>query len=130
MYPLENFYDGSSTTTFTNTNNCSTRNKYRRNYQQQIQQQQLIQQHYQIQQHQLNQAQQGNAAQFVKLIDNQNNSSTMRSNTNNTNSNFFVSPALSATSNRRHLSGSFLERIKYRFETFSIFSIYITKMSY
>ena len=116
MYPLENFYDTSmfnnNNTTCTNTNtnnNCSTRHKQRRNFQQQQQQQQQFQINHQN-------LQQG---QFAKLIENQasngnNANGTLHSNTNNTNSNFFVSPALSSTSNRRLANGSFLERMKYR----------------
>lgn len=115
LYPLENFYDGSTfggNTMANNSNNnnnsgsCSTRHKFKRNYH--LQQQQQLQ--FQIQQQ----------GQFVKLIEsnnsstNNNSSNTLRSNTNHTNSNFFVSPALSASSNRRLSSGSFFERFKFR----------------
>ncbi len=112
MYPLENFYDTSTfnnntTSTNTNTNNnFSTRHKQRRNFQQQQQQQQFQINHQNLQQ-----------GQFAKLIENQainNANGTLHSNTNNTNSNFFASPALSTTSNRRLANGSFLERVKYR----------------
>ena len=113
LYPLESFYEGTASinnsnvpSTYNNpllgnTNNCSMRHKRKCD-----QQKQLIQQHYQIQQQQ-------QGSHLAKLIENHNNSGTMHSNTNNTNSNFFVSPALSASSNRR-LNGSLLERIKYR----------------
>lgn len=77
-------------------NNFSTRHKQRRNLQQQHQFQQPLPPN-----------------QFTKLIENQTNG-TLHSNTNNTNSNFFVSPTLSASSNRRLANGSFLERLKYR----------------
>ena len=104
LYPLENFYDSSSfnnNTVSTNTNNFSTRHKQKRIFQQQP--------HQQFQH--LNHQQQ----QFAKLMENQQNTNgTLHSNTNNTNSNYFVSPALSATSNRRLSNGSFLERFKYR----------------
>lgn len=82
-------------------NNFSTRHKQRRNLQQQQQQFQLAHQQ---------------PSQFTKLIENQaaHMNATLHSNTNNTNSNFFVSPALSASSNRRLANGSFLERLKYR----------------
>ena len=112
LYPLESFYEGTASinnsnvpSTYNkpllgNTNNCSMRHKRKCD-----QQKQLIQQHYQIQQQQ-------QGSHLAKLIENHN-SGTMHSNTNNTNSNFFVSPALSASSNRR-LNGSLLERIKYR----------------
>jgi transcription initiation factor TFIID subunit TAF12 len=143
LYPLESFYEGSifNTASKANTNLCTNKkqkkNKNSFNQHKNIQQQQLQlqQQHQQQQQQQLQQQQQQQQQQqhhfqlqqqghFVKLLEssNPNNSSnmtgTLHSNTNHTNSNFFVSPALSAVSNRRHSDGSFLNRFKYRYYFF------------
>ena len=126
LYPVESGYD--SSTFYNNTNTTSLHNKsftlnkqkYKLNYQQQLQQQ-LIQQHQMQQQQQQQQFhsqhthQHRHAGPFAKLLENAmgNNTGTIHSNTNNTNSNFFVSPTLSTESNRRH-GNSLLNRIKYR----------------
>ena len=112
---MENLYDGSGIfgnasnyinpiVNSSNTNNYSTRRKPQKNY------------------HQLNGQQNMSTQQnqLVKLLENNNiNSSnltsTLPSNSNHTNSNFFASPTLSVKSNRRH-EDSLFNSLKYRYK--------------
>jgi hypothetical protein len=90
IYSSDTFYDGS--TTFGKSNSFHTNSRHNsKRYQNQM----------------------------AKLIENNstnsaNNHTSLHSNTNNTNSNLFVSPTLSMTSNRRHSDGSLISRLKYR----------------